>query len=163
MRKIGGIWIVLVLSLLAGACGGNGTAATGNGSEVGDAPEERYLLEIVADEFSFDLADSAPAGTVDVRLENVGKQPHHALIFRINDGVTYAAFKKAVLKDDSRFPALAERFGGIDKGVLSGVGEIDRSTEPYEPGIYAAVCFIRDTKTGKSHYELGMLTPFTVK
>jgi hypothetical protein len=29
-------------------------------------------------------------------------------------------------------------------------------------GNYAAVCFVTDPATGKSHLELGMITPFTI-
>lgn len=163
MRKLGGIAVVLLLSLLAGACGDGGNLATEAGSSGDDASEERFLLEIVADEFSFDMAESVPAGHVDVRLENVGKQPHHALIYRLNDGVAYDEFSDAVMKDDSQFPALAEKVGGVDKGVLSGQSPIDKANEPWEAGSYVVVCFIRDTKTAKSHYELGMMSELTVE
>ncbi len=162
MRKIGGIAVVL-LSLLAGACGGNGNAATENGADGESASEDRFLLEIVADEFSFDLVDTVPVGYVDARLENVGKQPHHALIFKLNEGTTYAEFEEAVLKDDSKFPVLAERWGGVDRGITAGTGEIEKITQPYEAGTYAVVCFIRDIKTSKNHYELGMMSEFTVE
>lgn len=163
MRKIGGIAMVLLVASLAGACGGNGNPAAENGSDGGDAAEETFLLEIVADDFSFDVTDTVPAGLVDVRLENVGKQPHHALIYRINDGTSYDEFEKAVMKDDSQFPALAERMGGVDAGLTSGVSDVQKSSEPYEPGTYVVVCFVRDTKTSKNHYQLGMMNDFTVE
>lgn len=162
MKKIYGV-AVIALSVLAAACGGNGDVATETGADDQDAAQEAFLLEIVADDFSFDLADSVPAGPVDVRLENVGKQPHHALIYKIQDGTTYEEFEKAVLKDDSQFPALAERVGGMTTGLTAGTSEIASSDDPYAPGTYAVVCFVRDTKTSKNHYELGMMSELTVE
>lgn len=159
------IWVLAVVgaSLVAGACGGNGNPADGAGSAEQTAAEVRTLLEITADDFSFDVADSVPAGHVDVRLENVGKQPHHAVVYRLSDGLSYDEFKTAVLKDQSQFPALAEKVGGVDAGVLSGSSSIERSGDPWERGIYAVACFIRDVKTAKNHYQLGMMTDFTVR
>lgn len=151
--------LLLLIALLLSACG---EAA----NEIVDDPDtaaEPFLLEVIADDFSFELADTVPAGPLEIQLKNAGIEPHQALIYRLNDGVEYEEYLKSVLDDDSHFPALSARVGGVNYGISPGEVEAHEESDPYEPGTYAVVCFIRETESGKNHYELGMIAPFTVE
>lgn len=150
----------LLIALMLSACGGDtaGTEARGDSADT-DGP---ILLEVTADDFSYDLMDSIPAGPLEIRLENAGAEQHQALIYKLNDGVDYEEYLKSVLKDDSQFPALSVRVGGVNYGVPAGQTETYTDPDPYEPGTYALVCFIK-SESGKNHYELGMIAPLTVE
>lgn len=148
----------LIAGLLS-ACGGAATEAENGPSAAVDG----FLLEVVADDFAFELTDSVPAGPLEVQLTNEGVEPHQALVYKLNDGVTYEEYLKSVLGDDSNFPALSTRVGGVNYGISPGKVEVHEETDPYEPGTYAMVCFIKETESGMNHYELGMIAPFTVK
>ena len=150
----------LLIGLLLSACGGS---APDEASDGRDAVSDPFLLEIVGDDFLFELPDTVPAGRLEIRLENTGTEPHQALIYRLNEGVEYQEYLKSVLKDDGGFPALSVRVGGVNYGVPSGEVELFEESDPYESGNYAVVCFIKETESGKNHYELGMISPFTVE
>jgi hypothetical protein len=150
---------LLLIALVLGACGGT----VREGSDAPDAVAEPFLLEVVGDDFSFELAGTVPAGPLQIQLENVGKEPHQALVYKLNDGVGYEQYLKSVLEDDSNFPALSRRVGGVNYGISPSVTELHVETNPYEPGTYAMVCFIKETESGKNHYELGMISTFTVE
>ena len=151
--------LVLSTALLLSSCG----ETTTKGPNDPAAADEPVLLEVIGDDFSFELAETVPAGPLEIQLENVGKEPHQALVYKLNDGVEYEEYLKSVLKDDSNFPALSRRVGGVNYGISPGVVESHEETDPYEPGTYAMVCFIKETASGKNHYELGMISTFTVE
>ena len=148
--------LLLTVALLFPAC-------TADSPQDADPPDEPFRLEVLADDFSFALEDRVPAGLVEMRLENTGAEPHQALVYRLNEGVAYKDYLEAVLEDDSQFPALSTRVGGVNYGISAGDSETHAETDPYEPGTYALVCFIKETESGKNHYELGMISPFTVE
>lgn len=149
----------LVVALFLSACAGSPT----EGRDGAGADAEPFLLEITGDDFSFELPETVPAGPLEIRLENVGKEPHQALVYKLNDGVEYEEYLKSVLEDDSNLPALSRRVGGVNYGISPGVTETQVQSDPYEPGTYAVVCFIKETASGKNHYELGMIARFTVE
>lgn len=150
--------LVLSIALLLSACG-----TTTQEPNSPAAAEEPFLLEVIGDDFSFELAETVPAGPLEIQLENAGKEPHQALVYKLNDGVDYEEYLKSVLEDDSNFPALSRRVGGVNYGISPGVVETQAQSDPYEPGTYAMVCFIKETASGKNHYELGMISAFTVE
>lgn len=151
----------LLIALLPPACGGDTPRPEAREDSADtDGP---LLLEVTADDFSYDLMDTIPAGPLEIRLENAGSEPHQALIYKLNDGVDYPEYLKSVLKDDSQFPALSVRVGGVNYGVPAGQADTYEEPDPYEPGTYALVCFIKDSESGKNHYELGMIAPLTVE
>ena len=78
VRSAAAVALLLSILLLA-ACGGAG-------------PTE---LTIVASEYAFEVPEEIPAGTVSIRLENTGQEPHHAQLVRLNDGVTMDQFMAA--------------------------------------------------------------------
>ena len=153
---------VLGMLLMAAALASCGGSAAG-GSADGTSDEQPFTIEIVADDFSFAVPEVVPAGRVEISLENIGEQPHQALIYRLNNDVAYEDYVAAVLEDDANVPALSERLGGVNWGLGTGDSQVDKESKPYEPGIYAVMCFIRDPDSGKSHLALGMISRFTVE
>lgn len=150
-------WILVVPLGLAIGCGGS--------PEEPAAVEQRPAgVEIVAGDFSFEVdTESIPAGEVATTLVNRGKEPHQAGFYRLNDGVQYEEFVTEILKDDSQIPQLAEGGGA---GVMRPIYPGETYTRPGDdlvPGTYALLCSIRDPKTGKNHYELGMVSRIEVE
>ena len=150
-----------VLFLLLGAACGNAGGTASNG----DFAEERPVrLEIAATDFAFALERSTvSSGEVKTVLVNEGRQPHQVGYYRLDDGVDYETFVKKVVKDDSMIPQLAE---GGRAGVLRAVYPGDsyvRPSDELSPGTYALICSIRDTHSGKMHFELGMIERLEVE
>ena len=48
---------------------------------------------ITAKEYGFDLPESIGGGVVTLKLSNTGQEPHMAMLFRLNDGVTLDQFE----------------------------------------------------------------------
>jgi hypothetical protein len=83
---------VLMIALLLGACG---PAANSQAASVAQIPQ----ITIKAADYAFDAPAQIEAGLVTITLVNDGREPHHAQIIRLNDGVTLeqlqTAFRKA--------------------------------------------------------------------
>lgn len=151
----------VLLLLLGVACAGSGDTATSSGP----SPEGRPArLKIVATDFAFAPDRSTvSSGEVETVLVNKGRQPHQVGYYRLDDGVDYETFVKKVIKDDSMIPQLAE---GGRAGVLRAVYPGDSYVRPSDelgPGTYALICSIRDSDSGRMHYELGMIERLEVE
>ena len=110
-----------------------------------------------------DFAFTVPplrAGAMTLRVPNVGAQPHEMLIGKLAPGVTMQqvqAFEAG--GGDSVEAGLVELWGGlaaIEAGATAWV-ELE-----FPPGTYGMICFVTDPATGKPHFELGMVSEFTV-
>ena len=149
------MWVLSLIVL--GAC-------STNAEEPPAGMEGPAKLEVTAVDFGFELdREEIPAGVVQTVLINRGRQGHQAGFYRINDGIEYEEFVREIQKDDSQIPQLAE---GGRAGVVRVVNPGDSYTRPgdeLEPGTYALLCSIRDGKTGKNHYELGMVARIEIK
>jgi len=148
------------LFLFGASCGGEGSAPAQSQS-----PDDRPArLEIVATDFAFELdRPTVPSGEVATVLENAGRQPHQVGYYRLDDGVDYETFVKKVIKDDSMIPQLAE---GGRAGVLRPIYPGDSYSRPSDElaaGTYALICSLRDTDSGRMHYELGMIASLKVE
>ncbi|MGI8773893.1 MAG: hypothetical protein ACR2KQ_02580 [Actinomycetota bacterium] len=176
MQKLGRIsngrwrnaWMALSMLLAAvtlGACAGGSSAEKAEDSQA-DQEVQVTTIEIVAHDFGFRATpDVIPAGPIETVLKNEGEQPHQALFYRLNDGVSFEDFRKKVMGDVSLIPQLAQ--GGVD-GVseVVGTGKETRATgDELTAGRYAILCFVRDQSltTTKNHTELGMIAPLIVE
>ncbi len=154
---------MFVVAAFLAACSGSSDDGGTGGSEPKEDTVTKVSME--AFEFGYDVAqDVIPSGPIAMEMKNVGKQPHQALLYRLNDGVEFGTFKKKVMRDDSAIPQLAT--GGTD-GIseVAGPGDQVSSTgDELEVGTYALICFIGDTSTtgSQNHAELGMIAPLTV-
>lgn len=155
--------MVVALVVAATACGG----ADGSSTPTAATEEAQVTrVEIEAFDFAFKVSpDPVPPGEIETVLTNEGKQPHQAMLYRVNDGVDFDDFKEQVREDQTLLPQLAE---GGKGGVTDAVGHGDSKTatgDELTPGTYAVICWIRDqtAKTSKNHAELGMITSFEVE
>jgi hypothetical protein len=166
--------LVAALGLLAAGCAGAGERGTGGGPAEPKEPEpspQESELTITAFDFGFDTGGviSLPPGQVTFTMTNEGKQPHHAQFLLLNDGVTYEDFAAAVEAhpapaDDDFAPEIRELYDPPAAGVLSWVskGEEISPRDQLDAGGYVLICAIKDPKSGRRHYEIGMLQPFEI-
>ncbi|MGH2900672.1 MAG: hypothetical protein ACRDMZ_18500 [Solirubrobacteraceae bacterium] len=103
------------------------------------------------------------AGTNQVRFENAGKQLHHAIMFPISQGKTFADAKAAFTSDEEPTGAPPVDFAnGLSTQVID--GDIAQNiTFDLKAGSYAVICFIQDRKGGKPHVAKGMIDELVVK
>jgi hypothetical protein len=160
-------------SMVTAACGGGAQPGGQNREEPERPPVQESELSITASDFAFDTGGvtSLPAGRVEFTMTNEGKEPHHAQLIKLTDGVTFEQFEEALdtsydVDDPADYPdeALALMASPRGYGVLSWVspGEELTPTDELEPGTYALLCAIESPETGERHYALGMRMAFEV-
>ncbi len=109
-------------------------------------------------EFSFALSASTfPAGRGMLAVTNEGAQPHEFAVLRMAPGKSAADVT----------PYVATRAGPPPFASAGGItalspGQRGIAVLDLTPGNYAAICFVPDAASGKSHVELGMIAGFTV-
>jgi hypothetical protein len=152
------VLLLAALTLLAAACSvavaPGGPAAGGPASAAAPLRE----LKIVATDHHFDMPAQIERGYVHVVMENAGKEPHHAQLLRLNDGVTMAQFQEALAQGVPAVLQIAALTGGpsvIDPGLSQGV------TLDLPPGQYVLLCII-PSADGVPHLAKGMVSPLTV-
>lgn len=158
MPKTVRLFALLVLGLvgvaLVAACGGK---------------EEAKLPSVAvgAGEYSFTSPDSFAGGLVQIKLNNTGKENHHAQFVRLNDGVTLPQFQQALLEAvQAQFqgPALGKVFGAVTfQGgpATTAPGKSTDVTLNLSQGSYVMLCFVSDPQ-GVPHMARGMIKPFSV-
>jgi uncharacterized cupredoxin-like copper-binding protein len=135
--------VVAVASLAIAGCGGD------DGSEG---------VTVTATEYAYDMPDTIDGGVVKMDFVNEGAVPHEFALTKLGEGKTLADLD-AVLKAGKEPPNWALDVAGVP--ALTSNAEIS-ITRDLEPGTYAFLCFI-PTKSGKTHYDLGMKREFTVE
>jgi hypothetical protein len=117
---------------------------------------------VIMRDFSYDMPSTLSAGRTVYRVLNEGpQQPHETNIVKLENGKTLADVTNFV-----KAPAAA---GGpppfTPVGGMQGlsVNASNFMVTQLQPGNYAAVCFIPDPSSGKSHLELGMGKEFSVR
>jgi uncharacterized cupredoxin-like copper-binding protein len=109
-------------------------------------------ITITTADYTFTAPAEVPSGLVAITIENVGKEPHHAQMARLNEGVTPADFQAALQKGLAEADALVSWVGGpsmVDAGITSTV------TLRLEPGTHMLLCFVPDMQ-GVPHLAHGM-------
>ena len=115
------------------------------------------VVNVTANDFSFDAPGKVPAGTVTMRLVNKGKELHHAQMIRVDAGKTVEDIAKA-LKNPGPPPSWVKWVGGPN-AVLP--GKETHATSVLTPGLYAYLCFI-PSPDRVPHFSKGMVLPFEV-
>lgn len=115
-------------------------------------------VTVTADEYSFDVPRTVPAGYVKLRMVNRGKQVHHAQLLRLAPGKTFADFQQA-MRAGGPPPKWIVELGG--PGAADPGAEAN-ATAYMAPGEYVLVCFV-PAPDGKPHIAHGMIRPFTVE
>lgn len=111
----------------------------------------------VGKDFSYEMPSSIKAGPKLWLFDNQGQHLHHLILFRLEEGKTLDDLK-AWLADPQAAPPGEE--AGFLLEISGGYREYARLDLP--PGNYAAICFIVDHHSGKSHADLGMIQALTV-
>lgn len=146
-----GVTSGLIQSRVAGwAQGGTPTAADA------DYP----LVEILAQDFSFEMPAQIPGGMTRFALHNDGSFTHHVIFLRLPDGVTQAEVDAAISEPDYvPLLALGEAFGGPNAAAPGG-GNAEAIVD-LPAGNYQVLCIIGDADE-VPHYHHGMISPLTV-
>lgn len=123
------------------------------------APKANLQLNLI--DFNFVLPETVPSGKQLWQLTNQGKTEHHALILKLNDGVSDDEFTTWLMQPEPAGPpaALVVHGAPLAPGVTSWP-EIDLA-----PGVYYVVCFLPDFSQNPPlpHVAHGMLRRFTVQ
>lgn len=115
------------------------------------------VLRIAAHDFSYSMPDSLPAGTYTLEMTNDGRELHHAIVVRLDQGKRLADLHAAM--KDGPPPAWVSFLGG-PMGPEPG-GPPASVTMRLDPGRYAVLCVI-PSADGVPHVAKGMAKEFVV-
>ncbi|HTY07301.1 MAG TPA: hypothetical protein VMC86_12350 [Gemmatimonadales bacterium] len=113
-------------------------------------------LRIITTDFAFSSPDTVPAGLTNIVMVNQGKDPHQAVVFRIDSNKTLAEVQAGLM--GATIPTWITVFGGPN-GAMP--GDSAMTTTPLTPGNYMLVCFLNGAD-GKPHIAKGMIKSFVV-
>ena len=134
-------------------------------TQKGTPPAASVTVDLV--DFSFaDLPNQVAAGRHVWKVVDTGKQLHEIILNRIAPGMSFAQIQKILMTappDSASAHAGPPPFVGMAGIAPMSPGETNWAVLDLEPADYFAICFVPDIKTGKPHFELGMIMPFTVK
>ncbi|GAC1316913.1 MAG: hypothetical protein NVSMB2_10130 [Chloroflexota bacterium] len=117
------------------------------------------IINFDASDYAFTLPSSVSAGTVTLVMRNVGKETHHAQLFKLNAGVTFDQFSAALATPGPTLFSLVSFAGGT--GALDAATNAEEVTLDLQQGQYVAVCLIQGPDR-VPHALKGMLKPITV-
>jgi hypothetical protein len=142
-----------MLGLLTALAGCRSSEPAMRKAETGpaDAPVP-HEVTVRAMEFAFAPGGPIPAGVTRVLLEDVGRQPHHMELYRLEEGKTFKDLAP-LLDAPAPLPGWVVAVGG--PGAVE-PGETVDSTMLLEAGSYAYVCYAPDS-AGVPHYKRGMV------
>lgn len=159
--------------------------AGGESDQAGGVEDDgRFVVEIFAKDFEFDIPASIPSGWTTFRFANQGEQEHFAYVYRLPDGMTIGQFQREALVPFGRVwnqyaaaeltrPEAEAAFGeeipewffteltpagGV---ALTEPGTTAETTVKLEPGTYVVECYVK-TPQGTYHTERGMQVELTV-
>jgi len=116
---------------------------------------------ITAREYDFKIT-ALKAGPNRVRFQNAGKEPHHAILFPVLTGKTFADAKRFLASERSSGPPPLDFERATGTTSLEGGGE--QITElNLRAGTYAVVCFLTDRRGGKDHIAQGQIAEAIVR
>jgi hypothetical protein len=143
--------LTALLTALIAAC------STASGANIVPLP----TITLTAYDYSFAMPVTMAAGLTDIKLVNAGSQPHQASFGRVKPGVTVAQVLAAAKRGVSAQPyifSVLDFAGGPN--AISPHGQQETILN-LRPGHYVALCFVPGPD-GMPHYQMGMITPFTV-
>lgn len=144
---------------------GMAAACTGPDSQKADAtaapPAQTAaapnVVTITAREYAFEAPHQIPAGVTNFHFLVKGKEPHHGIMVRLDEGKTFDDLA-AALKNPGPPPSWAHLEGGMMIGEpVNG----SHTTLNLTPGRYALICFI-PSADGVPHVAKGMFAPIEV-
>jgi hypothetical protein len=133
-------------------------AATAPGQTQASAPKADGAVTL--QDFRIGLPGTATAGQHTWQVTNNGPQPHELAILKLAAGKGAQDLVTFLLAPSPAGPPPFSDAGGMGALTPSTSGWVKLTLTA---GNYVALCFVPDRKTGKPHFMLGMLTPFTVQ
>jgi hypothetical protein len=133
-----------------------------------DAPDAQVAdaaiatITIVATDHEFAAPERMPA-LVHVRMENHGREVHHAQLLQLRDGRTLDdlfAVMATVGTPDFQMPDFVSWAGGP---TVIAPGQATTVTMRLRPGTYYWLCFIPSPDDGAPHFAKGMLREVVVE
>jgi len=124
------------------------------------APPQAQTLDVEGRDFAFIAPDSVPAGVTTITFKNTGKQDHHIILTRLEQGKTMADFQRALSQMEKEGIPPWLTFVGGSGGIAA--GGTSNTTQPLSPGTYALMCLLPDPADGAPHVAKGMVKPLTV-
>jgi len=130
-------------------------------------PQPSAAVAIDMIDFSFaGMPQTMPAGRQLWKVIDTGRQLHELALNRIARGVTFA--QVAEILRNTPPDSLGTLAGSAPFTAMAGVapmgpGGTNWAVLDLEPADYFAICFVPDPKTGKPHFDLGMIRPFSVR
>ena len=121
------------------------------------APVVPPTVVIHASDYALQAPDTIPGGWVTLRLDNSGKELHHAGLVRLDQGKTAADLAKLGPTDPP--PAWAIMMGGPNAAAPGGPAV--ETTLKLAPGNYVILCVI-PSPDHMPHFTKGMIRPLTV-
>lgn len=146
--------LALALALVVTGCADD--TADDAGEDMGRAEPAEVVIE--ASDYAFTVPDGITAGLTKVVLRNNGKEPHHAQLARLNDGVTLEQFQAELQKGPGGALPLVSLVGGA---MTAAPGGESAAVVPLGEGQYVTLCFI-EGEDHVPHLAKGMVQPFTV-
>jgi uncharacterized cupredoxin-like copper-binding protein len=118
------------------------------------------VVTITASEYKFEMPDQIPAGLTTFKLNDAGKEMHHATLIKLDSGKTLNDLMTGIknMKPGTPPPGWVIPSGGPNAVAP---GNSVALTTVVQPGNYAVVCFIPDSK-GVPHVVHGMAKALTV-
>jgi hypothetical protein len=142
------------------ACRENRPAPPSTSSSSDSAPTpgpSANVVTYIARDYGFEGPAQIPAGPTLFRLDNQGKELHHLVLVRIEQGRTYDSLLAALRKPGPP-PRWMHLVGGPN---ATSPGANSNATENLSEGHYAVICFI-PSADGVPHLAKGMTAPLEV-
>lgn len=118
---------------------------------------------ITATEYSFDVA-GLQAGENRIAFDNVGSEPHQAVLFPILEGNTFEDVEEFFTAEGGPPAGPPPIPFGQGTGTVTIDGGSSYVTEfQLEPGQWALMCFVTDRSGGPPHFTKGMLQEITIE
>lgn len=149
--------LAALAALTLGACGTTTAIRDPGGSGGGE-----NAMTVDAHEYMFDVEGTVQTGVVSIEYENTGKEIHHAILGRLDEGKTLKDIQAEVTKPDSSGPPEWFHDDPFDANLLSPGAKQTMSFPLTDAGTYVLLCFM-PAPDGTSHVEKGMAATFTVE
>jgi hypothetical protein len=133
---------------------------TEGAAETADALPEA-ALQITTQDFAFTLSGPVQSGEQLIQVNNEGQEPHHLIVFRLNEDATFEDFHHYFSSEEPQGPPPADIYGFLGE---HSPGIDAYYTLNFEPGVYAFICFLPSmAHEGAPHFALGMMQEVVVE
>jgi hypothetical protein len=157
-RRVGTLLSLATAGLLLAGSGCGAVEAMSASSPAAKTAPSPRVVEWQTRDYSYEASETLPSGWVTIRMSNHGPEPHHGQLLRLNDGVTFEAFSRALQQEGEEALRLTTLVGGP---AVIDAHRTDEVTLDLKPGAYAIVCFV-PSPDGVPHIAKGMIKPVQV-